>query len=609
MCQYTIDDMKKVEGWKNRSTESVSYDSENNVFWWKRGNHTYCMNSINEKEEIELLLHHTDLEKDNLYVVFGIYHYGLLKKIIEKSSTQSRVLIIEPNEELFVLALKKFNYTSMLEKEKTILLVGEDLEQTLTTELQSLRLLGWDNLSYNINVILPPAYQCYKKFAYMCVKQIREVLSSEIFNLGNSLEDIFMGFRNTYRNTKAMATSNTFEEIKNKYINVPAIVVAAGPSLDKNIEYLKKAQGKAVILSCDACVRACENVGVVPDVVATIERVKETYEFYYKAKTFDEKTVLVAPTVAYPDIFREFKGKKIINYKVDDGPDAWVAEFFENMSFSNLGVSCANTAFRVAVEAGCNPIILIGQDLAFTDEKIHSDSTHTVFEGDNDDRNFDGNYVEDVNGGMVKTNEIYNWFRAWFEFMTASLKDRKVIDATEGGAKIKGTEIRKFSEVVDEYCVKEVEPLVTKLQDIELDRQKYKESLEKLLKSADKEIATLKKIQKKSNKYLKKLNKMFENDFDKMNEGQFVTLIQEMGEGNELITFIREQGKLGNYFQQIIKQTITHVRQIGNKLTPENVKRNIELQGNLFFMISNSCDVIIREYEDMREYIEKEENE
>ena len=47
------------------------------------------------------------------------------------------------------------------------------------------------------------------------------------------------------------------EYFKSKEIqDVPVIIVAAGPSLNKNIDVLKKAEGKALIIVVDAALRA-----------------------------------------------------------------------------------------------------------------------------------------------------------------------------------------------------------------------------------------------------------------------------------------------------------------------------------------------------------------
>lgn len=60
--------------------------------------------------------------------------------------------------------------------------------------------------------------------------------------------------------------------------DVPAIIVAAGPSLNKNVQELKRAKGKALILVVDAALRAVVNAGITPDLGITIDaRVPERF--------------------------------------------------------------------------------------------------------------------------------------------------------------------------------------------------------------------------------------------------------------------------------------------------------------------------------------------
>ena len=60
-----------------------------------------------------------------------------------------------------------------------------------------------------------------------------------------------------------------FEEIDKE--KRPAIVVSAGPSLDKNINELKKAKDKAFMIVVDTALKAVLRAGIVPDLTITID--------------------------------------------------------------------------------------------------------------------------------------------------------------------------------------------------------------------------------------------------------------------------------------------------------------------------------------------------
>lgn len=581
------------------------YETEQQVIMAQRDGASYALTSRKPENECQLYTKGLKLSNDNMLLVFGIANRTLLKYLVEQSSEHSKLIVFEADMKILKYCLEHYDYTFLTKGAKCILILAEELDEMAKKELRVIQYLGYENLVYNMHVLMQPNYYDKREYVHEAVRYIKEILIGKIQTYGNSMEDNFKGVRNNYKNIREYVRCNKLSEMKDQYKGYPGIIVSAGPSLEKNIQHLKKAYGKALIIACDASVKACEAQGVEPDAVASIERVPATYQFYYKDRTFDKDLVLIGPSLLWPDIFKEFPGKKIILSKLDHGMDKVISNDFERLEYADIGMSSANVAFRAAVEAGCNPIILIGQDLAFTDGKIHSDSTHTAFEGKNDDCLFDGNYVEGIYGGKVKTNDVYNLFRNWFELQCTLLKDRQVIDATEGGARIKGTAVMTFENAVNTYCTKETGKKLTDcLEDVQVTLEEEVEQDRRFLKSVQREIETLRKIQDRAANYYKKLEDIFDKNIETMSRKQLVDAVQQMQEGNEIIAEVSREHNVYMYFQQIVKQTISHVKALGNDLTNENVLANLKLQGNLMGMIKNSCDVIIDEYTQMKEYIE-----
>ena len=118
------------------------------------------------------------------------------------------------------------------------------------------------------------------------------------------------------------------------------------------------------------------------------------------------------------------------------------------------GGSVANNAFSLAEMLGFGTIILVGQDLAYPNDQVHSkgakyktlDDTNTIDR--NDSRYFE---VEANDGGKILTEGNMNVYRKWFEERICDTK-ANVINATEGGAKIEGAEVRTLESVIDEFA-------------------------------------------------------------------------------------------------------------------------------------------------------------
>jgi hypothetical protein len=56
--------------------------------------------------------------------------------------------------------------------------------------------------------------------------------------------------------------------------------------------------------------------------------------------------------------------------------------------------------------------------------------------------------VEDIYGKLIYTSKSLDMYRQWIENRIKGIKDIEFIDATEGGARIKGMQIRKLSECI-----------------------------------------------------------------------------------------------------------------------------------------------------------------
>ena len=61
--------------------------------------------------------------------------------------------------------------------------------------------------------------------------------------------------------------------------DIPAIVVSAGPSLAKNKHLLKEAKGKAFIAVVDSAISTVMSMGVIPDMVFTLDYKKSKKHF------------------------------------------------------------------------------------------------------------------------------------------------------------------------------------------------------------------------------------------------------------------------------------------------------------------------------------------
>lgn len=409
--------------------------------------------------------------KRELIFVIGIYSVEEIRQLIQMKSDESLLVIIEPNTTLFNYALQHKDL-SFINSSGVVLFADKISQLSLLLD----QFLLTDAIFYLKTIKFYFTYY-YRESditsSIAIVKIIKEAVQYKTLMYGNSVEDSLIGFRHHMKNLKHLPRSKDVSLLKNAMPNVPAIVVSAGPSLNKNINQLQQLKDKAVIIAVDTIAQRLCDEGIVPDFICSIERGIETYTYFYEGKTYPVDSTLVGPLVLYPEVFEEFPGEVVIPMRGNVGEFIWLKEILglqDDYSIS-IGLSCAHVAFGVAEHIGASPIILIGQDLAYGNSPKETHAGGTIY----DDKELTSSMYAEIEsfetegyyGGTVATTEIWNAFRTWFEMETTN-KQLNVINATEGGARIAYAEQLSLKEAGEQYCKADITPIPEILKKIAL---------------------------------------------------------------------------------------------------------------------------------------------
>jgi hypothetical protein len=299
------------------------------------------------------------------------------------------------------------------------------------------------------------------------------------FKLGNSPEDTLLGNLHNTFNLKQMIGAYPFNKLQSRFSKVPAICVAAGPSLEKNLDLLKGMQDHVLIFACDTIMEKLLRHGIEPHFVASLERNKEVYDYFFNGRSFPHKTILLGLSLLYPSIYEEYAGAKVIVTRNGLSFENWIQEAISTVASVNAGQSVAHLNYTIAKELGCEPIILIGQDLAYGENghthvqetydeiKEFADTKGIVDFGEQSKITVKGFY-----GGMVESLSVWEMFRKWFEDRCRE-DSVTLINATEGGCYIEGALHMSLSEVLEKYCHNKID--LTPLEEIRNHRLDEKE--------------------------------------------------------------------------------------------------------------------------------------
>jgi hypothetical protein len=259
--------------------------------------------------------------------------------------------------------------------------------------------------------------------------------------------------RNELRNLPVYATSPGIADLKDCCQGVPAVVVAAGPSLHRNIDLLARPgmRERVVIIAVQTVLKQLLAKGVKPHFVCTLDYHQISTRFYEGLTARDvEGVTLVAEARANPATLRAFPGA--IRCVADQTLDKVLGEGLRTPNASiPLGATVAHLCYYLARHLGCDPVLLVGQDLAFTDGTYYGPNAaiHQVWSSElNDFTSLEMLEWQrimrmrtllkkrtDQSGRPIYTDEQMATYLVQFErdFEHDARGGRTTIDATEGG--------------------------------------------------------------------------------------------------------------------------------------------------------------------------------
>lgn len=159
--------------------------------------------------------------------------------------------------------------------------------------------------------------------------------------------------------------------------NVPVVAIATGPSLDKNIDILKEYEHKCIIICADVALFKLIEHNIRPDFVVNVDPHESITRFWGSLDT--TKHTLVCPTTTNPKSIESWKGRFFM-YNQEDVPGSYKGVALKKLVkptqgwgniFNRYFIGATMTQFAYFFRP--KPLMLMGYDFAFTDNKAYCD--------------------------------------------------------------------------------------------------------------------------------------------------------------------------------------------------------------------------------------------
>lgn len=436
-------------------------------------------NPLGEAREIFSMCENSPV---SIHLIFGL-GLGYLFQLTSLNS-KGTVILYEPDLNILKMVFSLVDFSNDLLKDNVF--IYDNLNNVAEAIYKK---SGMQNSPQLLS--LPSQRKIYNETFEDLVKKLQELVGAYNLDLKYTKEKFYKSTRMILRNFPKLINEIPLVKLKDRFKGKTAVIVSAGPTLDKNIETIKKYRKNFVLFVVGTALKTIVKNNITPDFVLIIE----THNSSKQLEGIDTKNFnFISEPYSHPKL-REFEYKNVFTHISANNP---INELYKEITdediseYSSKG-TVSYTALNSARILGCSKIILVGQDLAYLEGQCYSkDSAYkdlictknletgkweiqakdfdafvaSLSNSENEEtrikvakRRLENlnkalYYVKGIQGDMLPTESVYSSFIKPLSEYTQIFNDREYINTSLVGAQIDG-----FKNVSLEEALKDTEPV------------------------------------------------------------------------------------------------------------------------------------------------------
>jgi len=388
---------------------------------------------------------HADASTTSLIGIIGAGCGYVLEMLEARAAAGTKILLLEPEPAFLRICLGRRDWTGLIETGRLMVLGGPTFEG---------RAEAWRMVNPTapdpLIMVHPVIGQARPDPARLAAQVVGQAVAGARAN--EEARERFAGryLSNTLRNLPVLARARDVRTLFRRHTGVPAIVVGAGPSLNKNLAELRRLERwreRVIVIAVDTALKPMLAAGLQPHYVVALDPGEANARTLTNLPQVDQ-TTLVAEASIDPRCFAAFEDRTVV-FKVSDThqPWPWLNTLGIDVGRLRAWGSVLTTAYDLALEIGSDPIVFIGADLAYTNGQPYC--RDTIYEEDWAAAIARGATLtevwqwqmpkaqlvtlDDLDGAPVQSSTILVAFRDWLAAQTARTKGRRHVNATDGG--------------------------------------------------------------------------------------------------------------------------------------------------------------------------------
>jgi hypothetical protein len=366
---------------------------------------------------------------------------GAVLDTIERAGATTRVVALEPDPGVAVLMLARRDWTRWFEQGRLRLLTGPDY-------------IGAANCGRHVDVSTPPTVLASPQLADHRPAEVAaaRAVAGRIISEAQANAAARRRFAGRYLlqsldNLPVIVREGDTASLDGLCAGRPAVIVGAGPSLDRNLPALSALQDRAVIVGADTTLRPLLAGGVRPHIVVGVDP-SDTNARHLAGVPGMDDVWLAAEGSLHSSAFAGFAGRTFVFKVSHHEPWPWLGTLGLDRGTLRAWGSVVTSAFDLALRLGCDPVVFAGLDLSYPVRRPYC--ANTIFDRtwheaiatygctwtqlvDDYFSRIPDLRMPDVHGAPVPTTRTLIAFRDWLREQIAADRSRRFINATGAG--------------------------------------------------------------------------------------------------------------------------------------------------------------------------------
>ena len=327
----------------------------------------YLHNNYGAEVEAREIFSNVSNNNLSMHVIYGFGLGYLFKEFALKSN--GCVFLYEPDIEILAAVLEVVDFTNELSKQNVF--IFNDFENFKKHYVSHYKLNSATSITF-----LPSYKKIFEQELSKFASDVNLLMGSVIINNNYIKSKMSPAVKMLCNNIDLLLNEVPLIEFKDLYKNQTAVIVSAGPSLDRDIEILKKYRNNAIIFAVGQACRTLIKNGITPDYISMIETNNQMSQI--EGLDISNIDIILEP-ITY-DGLHKANFHKVISYPSHTSAPNLIWTNYAHIDASPY-FSSGTVSYTLLYSAkifGFKNIILCGQDLAFLYGKCYaSDARHT----------------------------------------------------------------------------------------------------------------------------------------------------------------------------------------------------------------------------------------